>query len=190
MRKIISKTTLEKKQRRNQLIVGIILVVIMFSSTIGYSFVGRDTSSSDSTKIKYNGYEFNNQNNFWVVDKDRNSLIFRYNPSQVPAISSSLNGIESYVGKPLYIYSDDPTSYAEISVNMGYYALRIQSACPEGVNCSYSNAPVKSCEDNFIIIKKSNESSITQDSGCVFILSPEEQLVQTTDEFLFKLLLS
>lgn len=190
MRKIISKRELEKKQKRNQLIVGIILVVMMFSSVIGYSFAGRDTTNSGSTsEVNYNGYKFINQNNFWVVEKDGNNLIFRYSPNQVPTITNKINNIDSYLQKPLYLYSEDPTSSAEISVNMAPYVLRMQTACIGEENCPYIDAPIKTCEDNFIIIKKANETNIIQKDGCVYISAPAERLVQLTDGFLFKVLL-
>ena len=54
-------------------------------------------------------------------------------------------------------------------------------------NCT-ENVPTKTCEDNFLIITKSNSTKITQEQNCVFIEAPYENLTQTTDEYLFKVL--
>jgi hypothetical protein len=63
---------------------------------------------------------------------------------------------------------------------------RFQDACPEKTNCT-EDWPTKDCSNNFIIIKKANESKIYQNESCVFIEGREENLTQITDEFLFKI---
>ena len=57
MKNIESKKDIEKRQRKNQWIIGGILVVIMLGSTFGYAFyqLGNKT---DVNKVVYNGYTF------------------------------------------------------------------------------------------------------------------------------------
>ena len=63
----------------------------------------------------------------------------------------------------------------------------MQRACPEDVICeSGEDLPVKTCSDNFIIIKESNTSSIRQENNCVFIEGQKEELTALADQFLFK----
>jgi hypothetical protein len=48
--------------------------------------------------------------------------------------------------------------------------------------------PIKTCEDNFIIIKENNFTNIIQEDNCVFIQGPSENLTMVSDEFLFHIL--
>ena len=64
---------------------------------------------------------------------------------------------------------------------------------PEGFACNpKENLPVKTCQDNFIIIEdtsNSNEpSGIEQKNNCVFIKENSNGLLGISDEFLFKIL--
>ena len=70
---------------------------------------------------------------------------------------------------------------------LGQVSLRIQPACLDESECE-GGWPVKTCKDNFIIIRNSNYTNIIQEDNCVFINGPEENLTQITDEFLFKII--
>jgi hypothetical protein len=189
MRRLNSKHKEAKRQKRNQVIIGSILVFVMFSSVLGYATLnfsqsGEDTETSNS--VNYNNFEFANQNGFWILNKDNTNFIFKNNPHQVPRINSELNGLEGYNGKPLYISSSNVEASSEIRNNLFRYVLRIQEACLENEVCE-GNFPVKSCEDNLIVIKEGAQG-ITQKNNCVFIQGEEKDLTKLTDEFLFKVL--
>ena len=170
MRKIISKQEEARKKKRNQLIVGFALIFIMLLSVLGYSFSGGNEST---TKIKYNGFNFIKQDDFWILNMKNFNFIFKNNPNQVEKINSDLKNLENYYGKPLYIYSENYDAELEIYKNLFYYnqiAQRMQDACLEGnqTDCG-ETLPVKNCEDNFIIIRERNETKIIQENNCVFI---------------------
>jgi hypothetical protein len=112
---------------------------------------------------------------------------FKHNPKEVEKIDSELKYLDTYYGKPLYISSESNEAGAEIERNLGQIALRIRRAYLEGEE-GEENLPTKTCEDNFIIIKKSNNTEITQNESCVFIKGPLGNLTKITDEFLFKIL--
>ncbi|MBI4116626.1 hypothetical protein HY449_02695 [Candidatus Pacearchaeota archaeon] len=181
MRDILSKRAEEKKVRRNQIILGIFLIFIMFFSVAEYSFLANDNQDSNSgnpanvQKINYNGFEFSFQNGFWVLNKDGNSFIFKYNPNQVEKTGAILNGLENYLNKTIYINSEDIISESEIRVNLAQFS-------------EIENSQNKSCDENYITIKESNESKILQEKNCVLIEGKKENLVKMTDEFLFKIL--
>lgn len=190
MKKILSKAEEEKKKKRNQVIVGIVLVGLMVLSTIGYALQtspggNGNTGQNSPDKFSYNGFEFSYLNGIWVMG----NFAFRYNPSEVPDIGDELKDATYYQGKPLYIYSEHNEAESEIKINLGQISERIQPACPKGAefNCS-ENSPVKTCEDNFIIIKKSAETQIRQDNNCVYIEGSDEDIVKLADQFLFKIL--
>jgi len=189
MRRIVPKHVEKKRQRRNQFIVGGILIFIMFFSVVGYSFQGGGGTQDNSETITYNGLEFINQNGLWYLVTGNVQFSFKYNPEQTQNIGSQLNNLDSYSGKPLYISSEVSEAKYEISRNLYLtgIAQRIQPACPEEDVCE-ENLPIITCDNNFIIIRSSNETSITQENSCVKIQGPQERLIELTDEFLFKIL--
>jgi hypothetical protein len=187
MRKIVSKKQEDKKRKRNQLAVGGVLILIMFMSVLGYS-IGKDQNNSNE-KVTYNGFNFIKEDNLWILNKDNFKFYFQYNPNEVEKISTTLKLLDKYTDKPLYVYSANSETEAEIYRNLFYYnkiVQRIQNACPEGEKCS-SELPIKTCSDNFIIIKESNSSSVKQDNNCVFIEGKSEDLIKIIDSFLFKI---
>jgi hypothetical protein len=188
MRAIESKAEVEQRRRRNQWIIGTIMIVVMMGSTFGYAFYqlkNKDDGSTD--RIEYKGYTFVNQNEFWTTTIGNYNFAFVYNPTQVENIpTSGLSYLNSYSGKPLYIFSEDYTAKIEVYRNLGNIIQRAQDACPQKTNCT-EDWPTKDCSNNFIIIKEANESRIYQNESCVFIEGKVGNLTQITDEFLFKI---
>ncbi len=187
MRKILSKEEEAKRTRRNQFLIGGAMILIMVASTLGYAFSREQTTSSE--KIIYNGLEFVKQSGFWTASKDSYQLFFKYTPKETEEISSKLNLLSSYSNKPLYIYSDSTEAAMEVYNNLFYQnriVERVQDACIEGENCS-ENYPVKTCDNNFIIIRESETESIRQNKSCVFIEGNRENLTKLSDSFLFKI---
>jgi len=189
MRKIVSAEEEARKKKRNQIIVGVFLALVMVLSTIGFAIqggTGNDPSGDVSgNEIEYNGFKFVNQNGLWVLG----NFVFKYTPQQVDDIGSE-SGIKlasNYQGKPAYVYSENDEAEIEIAVNLGQLSQRVQKACPVGTTCD-GDLPVKTCSDNFIIIKESNTSSITQENNCVLIEGQKEELTSLADQFLFKIL--
>ncbi len=188
MRRIVSRYTEGRKRRRNQITIGVILIFVMVISTLGFALQGfgsgnTDTEDSSVNNIEYNGFEFVNQNGLWVLG----NFIFKNVPQQVEDIGSVSGDIIDYQGKPLYISSESEEAELEIYINLGNIALRIQKACTEEEECA-GDFPVKTCDDNFIIIRENNISNIMQQDKCIFIEGGSEDLTKLTDQFLFKIL--
>ena len=174
----------KKKQRMNQIIVGGILVLVMLMSVLGYAFQGGSDGSSE--EIEYNGFKFVEQDGYWFTNFEDRELIFLYNPLEIDEKGIGLKTFENYESKPLYIYSENTPALGEIYRNLEGIYQRIQFACPEGKECE-EDVPEKSCENNFIIIKISQENKIVQENNCVFIEGVEEDLAKLSDEFLFEI---
>ena len=186
MKRLISKQEKERKERKNQTIIGLVLVFIMVSSVIGFGLMyrsGGNESGADGEKIVYNGFEFTYVNGFWTIG----GFSFRYNPQEAPDIGEELADGTYYAGLPLYVYSESLEAEREIFVNLGNVAERIQQACPEEEQCS-EDIPTKNCENNFIIIKESENERIFQIENCVYIEGSQENLAKLADSFLFKIL--
>lgn len=185
MRKIVSKKSEAKQRKRNQIIVGVILVFVMFGSVFGIVANNFGTRKSEN-KIVYNGVDFFKSDDYWFATIGDIDFVFRYNPQETLSISEQVNKLNKYSGVPLYVYSEDGMSEIEIYRNLQNIAERMQGACHEGFNCSKENVPTKTCEENFIIIQEAEEANIVQDENCVYITGKKEDLLKITDEFLFK----
>ncbi|MBI5803334.1 hypothetical protein HY448_01470 [Candidatus Pacearchaeota archaeon] len=193
MRKILNREEEERQKKRNQFIVGGVLIFLMIFSTLGYalqSIVLDNQVNSTQQKITYNGFDFTEQNGFWVLNKDSKNFIFRNIPYDVQKIDSEIKNLDNYKNKTLYIFSESVEAESEIRVNLRQFVNKIENACLEEQNCSNISV-TKNCGDNFIIIqeKKENElEKIEQNGNCVFIKGQKESLTGLTDEFLFKIL--
>lgn len=191
MRKIESKKKAEKRSKRNQLIIGGILIFIMIGSTFGYVMLGDSSDKNSGTeKVNYKGYLFVNTNGFWVLSIGNYNFIFQYNPEQVEKVDKELNKLDSYAGKVLYFFYENENvlgAATEISQNLRDIVLRVQGACIEEEGCP-EEWPIKDCSNNFIIIKEANESKIYQEENCVFIEGQSEELIKTVDGFLFNIM--
>jgi len=194
MRKIISKPEGKRKKRAKQVILGVILAVVITLSTIGYSFdVSERKSSGDSESIIYNEFEFIKEESFWTTFMGNQRFYFSYNPNEAKTGDDAeiTKTLTDYSSKPLYISSESPEAEYEIYRNLDRFILRRQYAClnSSGKKCD-KNYPVKTCDDDFIIIEKRNSGNneIRQEQNCIFISGKEEELVKLADRFLFEIL--
>ena len=187
MKKIITRDKQAKKDKKNQLIIGGILIVVMLFSTIGFAFGNR--SESDSKKIEYNGVDFVQDNSGeWRFKVDGQEFVTKYNPIETAEVSFfGLLSINDYVNKPLYFVGGASDVSYEIVRNLGKYVLRIQEACLDE-NCS-EDFPIKNCSvDNVVVFEESNQENIYAEDNCVFISSSFENQTIYADAFLFKIL--
>jgi len=194
MKKIKTKSSEAKKQKRTQMIVGVVLVFVMFGSVFGVivNSFGQDKTNKN---IEYNGIGFVEQNGFWFASKGGLNFVFKNNPNQVEKIDTELNYFNSYESKPLYIYSESDEAELEVLRNFFYenqIVQRVQPACLKKeadifnqTSVCETDSPTINCDNNFIIIRESNNTEIIQNANCVFIQGEEENLTKITDEFLF-----
>ena len=186
MKRLVSKEEREKQRKRNQVVVGAILVFLMVASTLGYAIqgsLGKSGNTENPSELDYNGFKFSYVNGFWVLG----NFVFRNSPKNVTDIGFGLNNAQSYQGMPVYVQSEDEEAEIEVTVNLRQIAERVQRACTENSNCT-AGLPVKTCNDNFIIIKEGEIEGVSQVGGCVYIEGKKENLVMLVDEFLFKIL--
>jgi hypothetical protein len=195
MKRLTSKKDQAKKQRRNQLIVGFILIGVMVVSTFGIIVNSFGKNGNTGENPVYNGQEFIRQGGYWYTQIGSRTFSFIYNPYEVQEsfniTTEDLSYLSSYEGKPLYINSEDYKSEGEIARNFNGVPLRIQRACLNDSalgarNCS-SELPIKDCSENIIIIREFPERKIYQEENCVFITGEKADLVKLADEYLFKI---
>lgn len=190
MRKITSKHDLQKTNRRKQAMVGIVLVGLMLVSIIGYAFqVNPNTNANtEGNTGTYKGYPLSTFSGYWNLKVGNFTFVFAENPADSYALTSALNPAENYYGKPVYLYSESVVAEAEIFRNMHLLSSGVTYACPEGETNCRESWPVKTCSDNFIVIRESNKTGITQKGGCVYIEGPAEKMTGMADGFILKIL--
>lgn len=208
MKKIQTKEEHERKQKRNNIIASVVMLLVIVFGIVGYAFTGslrNDANGLEGSEKEYNGYRFIVQNGYWILEENTD-LAFVYGPEEVPEITietrknSSVNTVQNYYNTPVYIAdikgnsSDNIAAKTEIYRILQNYAQRMQGACysensSETIDCP-DNFPLKNCNDNLIVLNETekNSVSIVQKDNCVFINSNEENMTQTTDAYLYKIL--
>ena len=182
MRKIISQQELDKKRKRNQIILGIFLVFIMFGSVVSFVIpFNTDTETIEDNQkqtIEYNGFEFAKQNDFWILNLNDSSFIFKHNPYETKNLDFEVSSLDYFQNKPLSVYSENVEAESEVRVNLLQFFSEL----------NFLDTEPKNCEENFIIIKASQNNEIIQKSNCIYINGKSEDLIKITDEFIFRLL--
>ena len=196
MKKIITRAEREKIKKRNQLLMGVILVILMVFSTIGFALSGR-TNSQESEVMEYKNIKFIREGGYWRFNYNNKEFISRYNPVEVKDINVPISlRLEDFFNKPLYLSGNSPEVFGEINIFMRDFVERINLACIEEEKESNKtdiceNLPIKDCKkDNIIIVKESkiNESErIYQEDKCIFIESSIENQTLYGDALLFKI---
>jgi len=196
MRKIERTEKKEKRQKINQMILGIGLIVLMIGSSIGFAVVfnggnSNDDSSDNTNSLDYNGVNFvKNQNGFWQFES-LGKVFQTYSSPELTEntpLDFQLN-IDDYSNKPLYyVFDNSSIALNELQINFGEIVLRQSKACLDQLKCSDENLIVKTCEDNVIIIKPSEEIKAYKEGNCVFIEGNENQQLLLADKLIYNLL--
>ena len=187
MRKIETPEEKERRRKRNSMLAGSIMLFVLVLGTIGFAFSFNSGTQQTSNNPAQSGAQsgntgFDNSLGKWGKEINGQMHYFLYSPEEVSDVNVELyKSLSDLSGRPLYIDSVNSAANAEIAANLGSYTLRMQEACYK--ECE-KNLPIKSCTDNIIIIKESNESRVYQEDNCYFILGG----VRETDAFLHKIL--
>ena len=193
LKKILTQEEKARRSRRNQILVGGVLIVLMIVSTLGYSLMSGDGNNSGD-RVTELGINFVRDGGLWkiVINGARAGVPseegivfgFQYLPSEIGDVFVSGDyDFGDYNGKVLYFVNGSEGS-SEILNNLGRYVLRYQSACLNGTICG-GDLPLKSCDDNLIIFESGNETSVWKEDNCVHIVGDG---VRGADAFLYKAL--
>lgn len=181
MRKIVSKYEEDKRKRRNQFIVGGVLIVVMLLSTLAYAFQGQvqNSGSTAANTTTYNGISFSNQNGFWATTYGNHRIAFTYAPSQITSdLSNVTKNISDFTNRQVYLFSEDSNSTSEWSVNLAGFASQVTPVQ------DLSNLD---CSNNFIVVQKTLSDSVYQRQNCIFISGQQQDLIGLSDNVMFKL---
>ncbi|MAH49404.1 hypothetical protein CMI37_26515 [Candidatus Pacearchaeota archaeon] len=188
MRRIQTQEEIDKKKKRNGILLGGLLIGLLVLSTLGYSLSG----DSDGETEEFNGFEFEKRGAYWILNLEEQEFAFQNLPQEIMNVSvSGFYNINSYFDKILYFVNLENSGGAggEVLGNLERYVARWQEACSDSstasMNCT-GNLPVKSCNDNLIIFETGeNVTKVRKKDNCVYISG---DLVRGSDAFLYKLL--
>jgi len=187
MRKIQTEAEMNRQKKKNQIIIGTVMIGLLLVSTLGYSFMSGDSDNKDS-KITEFGVDFFREDGYWKALLGEKLVVFQNLPSEVSNISVNISlDLEQYFNQPLYFVNPNRGA-SEVLNNIGGYLLRYQEACDlleESDNLCEGDLPVKDCENNLIIFRGGNETKVYQNDNCIYIIGDE---IRGADAFLYKLL--
>ena len=183
MRKIQTQANIDKKKRKDQIVIGVVMISLLVISTLGYSLVGRNNEEDSS--VQDFGIEFFYENGFWKTVFDDNIFVFKNLPSEVSDIDVNISvSLGQYSGQVLYFVNPNAGA-SEILNNIGGYIVRYQEACINDDDGCNDDFPMKNCDSNLIIFENGNSSKVYQNDSCVFIVGDP---LRATDAFLYKVL--
>ena len=189
MRKIKSKEDIEKRQRVNHIVIGVLLMFIMLSSTIGFALFSGGGSIGNSNNLEYNGIDFmTNEQGLWKFEIEDDTFQTSFHPLDTQDIVLGFDfNVNEISGKPLYYVKDSENAVSELLYNIGRYAQRYQEVCLEGEKCE-KDLIEKSCADSIIVFKsvENQPIKIYKDNKCVFIEAPTAEQVKAADRLIFK----
>ena len=184
LKKIKTKQDIEKINKRNQLIIGVVLIGLLLLSTVGYSVFSGDGSASGET-AEENGIRFSKINGFWRAKINGLDFNFQYLPSEVSDVPVRVSfRLNDYSGATVYFVNPNAAS-TEVLNNLNAYILRYQEACLEGSTCNKTDIPIKSCSEKMIIYQNRNETAVSQVENCIYL---EGEEAKAADAFLYKIL--
>jgi len=208
MREIQTRDEIEKRENKNKTRIGMVLAILLLFSTVGYSLLNRDATSSSSSSsnnvqsnptgqvVEFKNIKFEAQDSgLWKFDLQgaQTSFYTSYTPQDVANINLPAITLQELANQPLY-YSGNTLFVSEIYTNIQPYVERVQEACLAGSEeeCD-ENLPVKDCTSNFIVIRgplgnSSSSPRVVKDNKCIIVNAGESQILKTADALLFRIL--
>lgn len=127
MRKIKTMADVERVRRRNNIILGVIMIALLVGSSLGYSLMSADGDSEDV--VNEGGFDFVRDGGMWKAGIVDDVFGFRYLPSEVSDVEMNVSiELGTYSGQPLY-FVNPGEGVSEILGNIGRYVLRYQESC-------------------------------------------------------------
>lgn len=179
MRKIKTAEDIARAERRNKFIGGLIVIVLLTVSSLGYSLMSSDNNGA-ANSVEESGLTFVKSGGLWVTEISGETFYFQYLPSEVADVSVDLNlSFGDYAGSVLY-FVNSREGTGEILNNFNGYILRYQEACLDDT-CG-KDLPVKDCSSNLIVFAE-GDNYVGNNGSCVYITGD----LKATDAFLYEI---
>jgi hypothetical protein len=175
--KIERQEDVDKRRRKNMLIMSIVMIAILMFSTAGYFF---GSTEEDNAATESAG-QVQDMGGTWAMKYGDGYLRFSNSPESVKNLSVMvLSGPEKYAGKNVYIASDNQGIAEEIAIDIQQIASRVQMACYGKCEQNY---PEKDCNETMIVFNQSLENYAYENGNCVFVYGD----MRAADAFLYRL---
>lgn len=207
MKPLETQAKKERKSRRSQLVISIVIAAIMIFSVIGFAMLERYQGEAPGQNVtSYRNYKFVSTEGGWQtiirISEQDIAINTYYLPQEVENISSQGKPLLSeFVQKELYLVA---SSALERQAALEYNALskiakRMQFACSEEKEntsfCVDNNLPIKSCDDvseatAIVILEEleessSESSSVNYKNYCLEIKGKGSELIRANEKALF-----
>jgi len=148
-----------KKRQRKQLYIGLFIVFLMVTSTIGFIY------SSDSGE-RYNGRGFTATENGWVtyVEETGQYWTFNYLPEEV-----DFDVNIGTISDKIYVVLEDNTHYSDLMRKFALLGVITERIDPEGVDCASGTST--------LVFSFSQDNKIYKDGNCVYLEGHTPQLI-------------
>ncbi|MBT3690800.1 hypothetical protein HOG16_00990 [Candidatus Woesearchaeota archaeon] len=145
------------KKNRNKLYIGLFIVFLMVSSTIGFLY-----SSEDSKKV--NGNKFTLTDKGWQLYSGGNYWYFDYLPSELN-FESDMRTISNLV----YVSVLDNQYFYEISNKFALLGVVVERVSLEEIDCD--------TEITTLVFMYENDNKIYKEGSCVYFEGREDMLI-------------
>lgn len=174
-----------RREKRNKIIVGSMIIFLLLFSTVGYALFsggsgvghgGAVDSGNDLTEGPiWNGDQ-------WVHVVNGRNFGITNSQEEIEDIEVAIDkDISYYSGKKVYFDVKDEDILREVASAINQYSSGIQRAC---LGECEEDLPEKSCNDDIIVWRESEENRVYEQNNCVFI----EGDLKAADAFLYELL--
>ncbi len=179
MNPISSLKERENKEVRNRRIGGIVIIVLLVLSTLGFALsivkFGGDSSTGETTQ------GFTRNGIYWMYTAGSQSYYFTYHPTELNLSFTSNKTLIDLAGKKVYIDSNIRGSLQEVSNSLGSYLGGLNEAC---YGPCERDLPEKDCSSDMLVLRENSIESIREKDGCIFI----DGNLKTVDSFLYRML--
>tara|TARA_Y100000034_G_C6693043_1_gene305244 strand:+ start:78 stop:542 length:465 start_codon:yes stop_codon:yes gene_type:complete len=133
-----------KKKEKSKLYMGLFIVFLMISSTIGFMY------SSDNSK-KYNGHSFTLTDNGWTTFVNKQYWSFDYLPKEVIDVNVNLD-------RDVLIYVEDNQYFYELSNKFALLGIIVDRA--DIITCN--------SEKSVLVFNEMNDNKIYKEDNCFY----------------------
>lgn len=190
-----SKKSHKSIEKRNKIIMGVFISVIMIGSILGI-FVSQDSNNVGIPYINEKGetYNFQPGQNFYTLELEDSILNFYYHPLDLQRYKNYTEKINQVLmtGQTVIIF--DPEDKNAVFIDLARFEITNQLAMDgKGVygaktenSTSYQGMPILTCDNAtislpLIYFKNGNKSKITYENNCLIMEGNQYDFLQYKD---------
>ncbi|MBU2639693.1 MAG: hypothetical protein KKG75_03225 [Nanoarchaeota archaeon] len=177
-----------------KIILPLFLASLMILSIIGFSL--NSTQTENISKVKFNGYNFQQTDQGWTAYKDNQPILISQNPESLNLIIQPISLQEINSASKIYFTFNPEENlqalyYFDINIRPKLKSFII-SCIKDSEQCS--QLPLKTCKDasatdKIIQINLAEKSSLTYENNCLHIQGNDLEIQNLVDSLILKFLL-